>query len=172
MITLGTLPVRYEELNDLYAHTDQSHCLNHVSVPLDEEMTRSYFLAVRTGMNQGMPFLARGVYLNRKLIGKAELTVYEEGWAEADLLIRREYENRGYGKAALSMIMKEAEEAQFVRCFTAYIDKENLAMKAVLEQVGFTPARTFRTDVLRPMEHGYALKEIEGVEYVYDSENR
>ena len=56
---LKPFPIRYEELNDLYAAVDQSCCLNSVPVPLDEAMTRSFFLAVRTGSNSGEPFRRR-----------------------------------------------------------------------------------------------------------------
>ena len=67
MITLNALPVNYEILNDLYEHTDQSFCLNRVAVPLDEDSTRNYFLAVRSGINNGMPFDFHGV-LNMSLL--------------------------------------------------------------------------------------------------------
>jgi hypothetical protein len=86
---LRPVPVSYAWLSDLYEHVNQEFCLNQIPLPLDEESSRAYFNAVRSGSNHGAPFLARAVYADNQPVGKAELTLQEDGSAELDLIIVR-----------------------------------------------------------------------------------
>lgn len=167
MITLNSLPINYEVLNDLYEHTDQSFCLNRVAVPLDEDSTRNYFLAVRSGINNGMPFDAKGIFLDGKLIGKAERTIYEDGSAELDLIIRKEYCGNGYGTEALNRFLTQAAQCT---SFCAYIESSNLPAARVLEKSGFHAKRNFLADVMTPQSGTYALRTVEGTEYIRKGE--
>ena len=170
MITLASFPIRYEELNDLYEHTDQSFCLNHVAVPLDEDTTRGYFMMVRTGNNNGMPFAVKGIYLDKKLIGKIERTVYEDGSAEIDLIIRKEYCGKGYGTEALRQFIALPETKAECASFCAYIDSDNLPAAGVLEKNGFEAKRKFQADVVTPQKDTYTLRTAEGTEYIRGGE--
>ncbi len=170
MITLASLPIRYEELNDLYEHTDQSFCLNHVSVPLDEETTRGYFMMVRTGRNNGMLFAVKGIYLDQKLIGKIERTIYEGGSAEIDLIIRNEYCGKGYGTEALRQFLALPETLEECTSFCAYIDSNNKPAARVLEKTGFEAKRKFLADVVTPQAETYTLRTVEGTEYIRGGE--
>ncbi|MBO7703846.1 MAG: GNAT family N-acetyltransferase [Solobacterium sp.] len=165
MIALKPFPIRYEALNDLYEHTDQSFCLNRVAVPLDEDTTRGYFLSVRTESNQGMPFCSYGIFRNDELIGKCELTRYEDGSAEADLIIRSDQVNHGYGKEALALLLKEAETNGFCECITAYIREDNIAAKHIFEQNGFEQTQSFLADVVSPDGREYRITTVKGSEY-------
>ena len=167
MITLNALPVNYEILNDLYEHTDQSFCLNRVAVPLDEDSTRNYFLAVRSGINNGMPFDAKGIFLDGTLIGKAERTVYEDGSAELDLIIRKEYCGNGYGTEALKQFLTQSAQCT---SFCAYIESSNLPAARVLEKTGFRAERKFLADVMTPQSGTYALRIVEGTEYIREGD--
>lgn len=166
MISLHELPIRYEELNRLYEHCDQKYCLNALPTPLDEMMTRSYFLMVRTGRNNGNPFLCRGIFLDGTLIGKIELTKEEDGSAELDLIMDQAYENRGYGSEALRRMIDLSKDTGFCDSICAYVQEENEAMKRVLEKNGFEAVRPFKADVMTPLTDGYRLRTVSGREYM------
>ncbi len=165
MIELKPFPIRYEALNDLYENTDQSHCLNRVAVPLEEETTRGFFLAVRTGNNGGLPFDCRGVFLDGTLIGKIELTRYEDRSAELDLIIRNEYADKGYGSEALNRFQQELCETGWAERITAYVEADHEQMIRVLKKTGFAPKRTFAADVVTPQNGTYVLRTVNGTEY-------
>ncbi len=166
MITLEPLPINYEILNELYAASDQSLCLNKVSVPLDEDMTRAYFSAVRSGINCGMLFDAKGIYLDGRLIGKIERTVDEEGCAEIDLMIVKDCCGQGHGTEALRQFLNLTETKISCETFSAYIERDNSAAARVLEKNGFEAKRKFLADVVTPQADAYALRTVEGMEYI------
>ena len=170
MITLSELPIRYDDLNDLYEHTDQTFCLNRVSVPLDEDTTRGYFMMVRTGLNDGMRFAAKGIFLDQRLIGKIERTVYENGCAELDLIVRKEYCGKGYGTEALRQFLALPENRTECDSYCAYIDAKNHAAAGVLEKNGFEAKRNFQADVITPQGDAYTLRTADGVEYIREGE--
>ena len=165
MIELKPFPIRYEALNDLYEHTDQSCCLNRVAVPLEEATTRGFFLAVRTKNNGGLPFDCRGIYLDGKLIGKIELTRYEDYSAELDLILETEYTGNGYGKEALEQFQNDLRKTGWAQCITAYVKADHKRMIRVLEKTGFEPTRAFAADVMTPQNGTYVLRTVNGIEY-------
>lgn len=171
MITLGPLPINYEELNDLYAGTDQCFCLNRVALPLDEDATRAYFSAVRSGVNDGMLFDAKGIYLKGKLIGKIERTVDENGCAEIDLIIVKEHCGKGYGTEALKQFLDLTETKVICDSFCAYIEADNTAAARVLEKNGFEAKRSFLADVVTPQADTYTLRTVKGTEYIRSGES-
>ena len=164
-ITLGELPLRYETLNELYEASDQNFCLNPVFLPLDEDRTRAYVLAARTGMNNGFRFLAKGIYRNRTLIGKAELTVYEDGIGEIDLLIVQNECSKGYGTRALQELIT-LTEGTVCSGYSAYVREDHEAMKAVLLHNGFHKSRMFRAEVTGISGRQYQVREVIGAEYL------
>ena len=167
-LELKPIPIRYEWLNDLYEQTDQTCCLNRVMIPLDEEFTRNYFLAVRTGNNGGFPFLAFAVSAGGKDIGKAELTLQEDGRAELDLILKKDWCHRGYGTLALQKLIETAKARGFSKGIAAYVNEEHEVMKRLLEHAGFEKGRSFRADVLTPSGRSFAVKEVRGREYTLD----
>ena len=95
MIHLEQWPQNTEEaLIDLYRDTDQSLCLVRVNTDAKEQ-TDNYIRIIETGDNEGKPFLCQAVYLDERLIGKAELTRYEDDSAELDIVLRSEYCGKG-----------------------------------------------------------------------------
>lgn len=168
MIELNPIPIRYEWLNDLYEHTDQSFCLNPLPVPLDEELSRNYFLAARTSSSNSLPFLARRIDLNGKTIGKIELSCYENGIAELDLIICRDYTGHGYGTEALKAMRQLARDTGFCHGIVAYTMKDHTAMCSLLEHAGFQLARPFTADVIGTNNGRYALRTVQGIEYILD----
>lgn len=171
MITLNELPIRYEELNDLYEHTDQSFCLNKVAVPLDEDTTRGYFMMVRSHSNNGMPFAAKGIYWDRTLIGKIERTVYDNGCAELDIILRKEYCGKGYGTEALRQFLALPETENECMTFCAYVEEDNIAAQKALEKTGFEAKRQFKADVVTPQAGTYILRTVNGIEYIREGES-
>ena len=170
MIELKPFPIRYEALNDLYEHTDQNCCLNRVAVPLEEETTRGFFLAVRTENNGGLPFDCRGVFLDGTLIGKIELTRYEDHSAELDLIIKDEYTGKGYGRQAVEQFQTELRKTGWANRITAYVAVSHKRMIRVLEETGFEPLRNFAADVITPQNGTYALRTVNGVEYSWKND--
>lgn len=166
---LKPFPIRYEELNDLYAAVDQSCCLNSVPVPLDEAMTRSFFLAVRTGNNNGEPFRCQAVVLNGTIIGKVELTKHDETTAELDLILRKDYANQGNGTAALEQLIRQIADDHWCSVIEAYVRSDNEAMKRVLAKNHFVKGRTFQADVVTPVNGSYTLRSVTGEEYVWSA---
>ena len=163
---LTPFPIRYEELNELYAHTDQRRCLNAIPVPLDEAMSRSYFLAVRTGNNDGRPFVCYAIEQDGRIIGKIEATKETEQRAELDLIIRSGYCGRGHGSEALNAFIEELKQNGWCEELCAYAESGNLAMKRVLEKNGFSCERTFQADVITPGQSQYQLRSVQGEEYL------
>ncbi len=148
MITLRQWPHGSRELlNELYAECDQSMCLVRLPVPLPKEETDRYMHIIETGNNQGRPFLCFGIYLDDRLIGKTELTRYEEGSAEADIIIQRDYCSKGYGTQALQELISTARAEEWCERIIAYIDLQNRAALKLFAKAGFQKGRTFRADV-------------------------
>ena len=167
-LELKPIPIRYEWLNDLYEQTDQTFCLNQIPLPLEEAFSRNYFLAVRTGRNGGFPFLAFALTLGKQEIGKAELTLQEDGRAELDLILKREFCHRGYGSEALRKLIEKAKEVHFCMGIAAYVNEDHAVMKKLLENAGFVKGRGFTADVLTPEGGAYRMKEVRGREYILD----
>ncbi len=167
-LELKPVPIRYEWLSDLYEQVDQTFCLNQIPLPLDEAFSRNYFLAVRTGRNNGFPFLAFAVTSGKKGLGKAELTRQEDGRAELDLILKQEFCHQGYGTQALQRLIEKAKEDRFCNGIAAYVNEEHTAMKKLLENAGFKKGRQFTADVLTPGGGAFRVKEVRGREYTLD----
>ncbi|MBQ9328244.1 MAG: GNAT family N-acetyltransferase [Solobacterium sp.] len=170
MISLNAFPINYEVLNDLYAHCDQRYCLNAVSVPLEEESTRAYFLGVRTGVLDGKRFYSFSVDLNQTLIGKIELSIYPEGIGEVDLILRSEETGKGYGTDTMKQLLEKITKESLCEEVYAYVHDENEAMKRLLEHTGFHEGRTFVADVMTPDQGMYRLTSVKGKEYRWSYE--
>ena len=167
-IALKPVPIRYEWLNELYEQVDQTYCLNQIPLPLEESFSRNYFLAVRTGNNGGNPFLSYAIVLGNKEIGKGELTLQEDGRAELDLILKREFCHLGYGSQALRELIEKAKAEGFSKGISAYVNKDHTAMKKLLEKAGFEKGREFLADVLTPSDSSFRMKEVRGLEYTLD----
>ena len=117
-----------------------------------------------------MLFAVKGIYLDQKLIGKIERTVYEGGSAEIDLIIRNEYCGKGYGTEALRQFLALPETLEECTSFCAYIDSNNKPAARVLEKTGFEAKRKFLADVVTPQAETYTLRTVEGTEYIRGGE--
>ena len=166
---LTPFPIRYETLNELYAAVDQSCCLNAVSVPLDEDLTRSFFLAVQTGINNGNPFRCQAITLNGTVIGKIELTRHDEKAAELDLILRKEYTHQGYGSAAVKLLQEQVQQDHWCTMIEAYVHCKNEAMKQVLQNGHFVKGRSFQADVVTPVNGSYTIRTVTGEEYTWSA---
>ena len=164
MLELKLFPIRYELLNELYEQTDQTYCLNPLTTPLDETLSRNYFLAMRTEQNQGRPFMCRGVFLNGTLIGKIELT-REQDDAELDLIMRTDHCGKGYGTEALEQLIADVKEAGRCKTISAYADRDNIAVRNVLLKNRFAEERSFQADVVGFKQGQYILRMVQGMEY-------
>ncbi|MBR3356514.1 MAG: GNAT family N-acetyltransferase [Solobacterium sp.] len=159
-------PEMRQELQDLYAAVDQSFCLVQLPVPLQKPQTDAYLEGVRTGQMDGNPFHCFAVMKEDELIGKIELTVQEDRFAELDVILKKEMCGKGYGKQAVSAMIGLAARKQWCRGICAYTVRENLAMQAVLVSAGFQSRRSFTADVIVPNGSSYYLRQFEGIEYV------
>lgn len=168
MIHLEKWPyLRKDELEDLYADADQSHCLVRLPVPLPLSSTRNYMRAVRTENTNGRPFLCFAVYLDERIIGKIEASKDEEDNAETDLILKQQYTGKGYGTEAMKQFLHLLQEREWCRSLAAYIDRDNAAMIRLLEKTGFAEGRGFTADVMIPDQGTYTMKTVRGIEYVY-----
>lgn len=168
MITLRQWPEDAEEaLRGLYRDVDQSRCL--VAVNTDSpEQTKKYIHIIRSGDNEGRPFICRAVYLDDLLIGKAELTAYSDGSAELDIVIRREYTGKGIGARAVTELAEEAAGTKFCGKIRAYVSSDNIPAGRMLMKTGFKPVRKFRADIMTPGGNDYKLQEKTGYEFILD----
>ncbi len=168
MIHLEKWPyLRKNELEDLYANADQSHCLVRLPVPLPLSSTRNYMRAVRTESTNGRPFLCFAVYLDDQVIGKIEASKDEEENGETDLILKQAYTGKGYGTEAMKQFLQLLAEKQWCRSLAAYTDRDNTAMIRLLEKTGFDKGRGFAADVMIPDYGTYTMKTVRGIEYVY-----
>lgn len=165
-VNLTTVPIRYEWLNDLYEQTDQSFCLNRVPVPLNEEFSRRYFHAVQSGMNGGLPFRAWEILADHQSVGKAELTLEEDGKAEVDLILRRTWTGKGIGSQVLELLKREAADWHRCNAIAAYVREDHVIMRHVLEKTGFQSRRRFSADIVTPDEAAYRVTTAFGREYI------
>lgn len=164
MISLKPWPLSYEAMNELYAHADQSKCLVQLPVPLDKANTFRYLKAVQSGFSNSKPFLARAVYLDDLLIGKIELSRYESHDSELDIILRKEYCAKGYGRQALKLLEEEVTESGWCRSVYAYVDTENTPAGKMLAASGYELNRFFSADVMIPHDGTYILKTRRGAE--------
>ena len=155
-----------QELEDLYAAADQSGCLVQLPVPLQKPQTDAYLEGVRTGQIDGNPFFCFAVMADNDLIGKIEITVQEDRFAELDVILRKDMCGKGYGKQAVTALIGLAARRQWCRGICAYAADENRAVQEVLVSTGFQPQRTFAADVLVPAGSSYYLKQCQGTEYI------
>ncbi len=168
MIILRRWPDHSEEmLNDLYAHVNQKYCLTRLTCPLPPEATERYLQAVRTGFVNGKPFVCFLILLDDIPIGKTELTRYENGIAEVDIVIREEYTGNGYGREAMRQLLNYVDEAGWCSGVSAYIDKDNAHARRMFLRAGFRQTRGFEADIMTPVNGKYVLKTRTGYEYLY-----
>ena len=154
-------------LNELYAHVNQRYCLVQLPVPLPEEETARYLEVIRTGNNNGQPFVCFGIYVEDDLIGKIELTRQDDGDAELDVIIRDSETGKGYGTEALQILLREVYRRGWCRAVYAYAAKDNSHARRMLAHAGFRQMRTFHADVMR-WDHGtYRVEPQTGYEYIY-----
>ena len=152
-------------LNELYAHVNQRYCLVQLPVPLPEEETARYLEVIRTGNNNGQPFVCFGIFMEDSLIGKIELTRQDDGDAELDVVIRDSETGRGYGTEALQILLREVYRRGWCRAVYAYAARDNSHARRMLAHAGFRQMRTFQADVMR-WDHGtYRLEPQTGYEY-------
>lgn len=173
MIRLEQWPyTRKEPLADLYENADQSLCLVQLPLPLSISETRNYLRAVRTESVSGRAFICCAVYADSELIGKIEASRDEEGEAELDLILKRQYAGRGYGTEALRQFLALLKEKDWHQRMTAYVNRDNIAMIRILEKNGFARTREFTADVMVPTDGKYVMKTIRGYEYLRDEDSR
>lgn len=154
-----------EALEDLYANTDQQHCLVQILVPLMEPQTSRYLQAVRDHEVDGKPFICFAVIEQDKIIGKIELTRSYGEKAELDLVIRKEYMHQGYGYEALRLLITTVSGERWCSHIFAYTVTDNEAMIALLEKCGFRKGRRFKADVMVPYGGMFTMMEKTGIEY-------
>ncbi|MBR2812879.1 MAG: GNAT family N-acetyltransferase [Solobacterium sp.] len=155
-------------LQDLYANTDQSKCINELPVPLPYDNTTRYLTAMETGRNNGRVFHCYAIYLHDSIIGKIELTSYDPENAEMDLIIRKEHTGKGYGSQAFDCLVSLARQENICRRIYAYVNVENDAMIAMLENRGFVKGRPFHADVNAEYNGVTFIRRKLGQEYIKD----
>ena len=154
-------------LNELYAHVNQRYCLVQLPVPLPEEETARYLEVIRTGNNNGQPFVCFGIFMEDSLIGKIELTRQDDGDAELDVVIRDSETGKGYGTEALQILLREVYRRSWCRAVYAYAAKDNSHARRMLAHAGFRQMRTFQADVMRWDQGTYRVEPQTGYEYIY-----
>ena len=154
-------------LNDLYAHVNQRYCLVQLPVPLPEEETARYLEVIRTGNNNGQPFVCFGIFMEDSLIGKIELTRQDDGDAELDVVIRDSETGKGCGTEALQILLREVYRRGWCRAVYAYAAKDNSHARRMLAHAGFRQMRTFHADVMRWDQGTYRVEPQTGYEYIY-----
>jgi RimJ/RimL family protein N-acetyltransferase len=164
MIELREWQLSYEVMNSLYYKVDQSKCLVQMAVPLERAGTFRYLQAVQAGISNGKALYVRGIWLDGVLIGKAELSRYETGDAELDIVIASPYCAKGYGAEAMRLLEEEVKKSGWCRSIYAYVDTSNIAAGKMLAKCGFEAGRFFSADVMIPYEGTYAIKTARGCE--------
>ena len=164
-IQLKEMPLDIGKLNHLYEQVNQSCCLVQVQTPLAEEKAKQYIDAMESGKVGDKAFLCRGIYSDDTLIGKIEVSRYEDGSAELDLILREEDTQKGYGKEALEKLEEMILEEHWCHEIVAYVKDDNVAMRKLLEGNGYEAERPFKADIMVPRDGKYQLQEIQGFEY-------
>lgn len=164
MITLKPWPLSYEAMNSLYAQSDQSFCLVQLPVPLDKANTFRYLRAVQSQNADGKPFLCRSIQLDEQLIGKIELSRYETMDAELDIILKKDFCFKGYGREALRQMEELVKEMNWCRSVYAYVDTGNIPAAKMLAGSGYEIGRFFSADVMIPDQGSYILKTRRGCE--------
>lgn len=168
MIILTNWPDETEKtLMELYENVDQSNCLVTVNIS-SHQQTENYIRIIKSGDNDGKPFLCRAVCLDDQLIGKAELTRYDDNSAELDIVLRREYCGRGYGTKAVVDLVYTVIGMNWCSKIRAYVSAANKPAGRMLMKVGFKPLRKFKADIMVPAENTYSLKEQDGYEFILE----
>ncbi len=168
MITIRKWPGGSADLlNDLYSHVNQRYCLTILECPLDGPATARWLNAAETGIVDGRPFLSFAVMLDDEVVGKIDLTRYEDGFAETDIVIREEHTGMGYGREAMKQVIDLVSEIHWCDAVCAYINKENMHARRMFMRAGFRQGRPFEADVMTPANGRYILKTTPGYEYIY-----
>ena len=168
MITIRKWPDDSADLlNDLYSHVNQKYCLTQLACPLDEQATGRYLDAVRTGIVDGKPFLCFAVLLDEEVIGKVDLTRYEGGFAETDIVLKEQYTGEGYGPEAMKLVLDLVSDMDWCSAVGAYVDKDNIHARRMFTRAGFRQGRPFEADIMIPSPGRYILKTTTGYEYLY-----
>lgn len=157
-----------KELETLYTHVNQKYCLVQIPLPLPTEQTQSYVNAIDNGVVEGKAFWCRAIQEDDDIIGKIELTKHDDGKAELDLVLRKEYENKGLGTKAIQEAIAFVEQENWCISIEAYVNQENIAMMKALEHNGFVRRQKFKADIVVPRDQLYELKEVTGYAYTYD----
>ena len=171
MIRLVSWNYTKKDLEDLYAHTDQSHCLVALPIPLPEQKTEQYMQALQAGTVNGKTFLCFGILSDDTLIGKIDLFRSDDMSAELDIVIRREYTGQGNGTEALRQLLYRLNVTGWCFSIHAYTDSENIPAGKAFRKAGFHPSRRFKADVVTEHEGIYKMKNVLGIEYSYILEN-
>ena len=167
MIRLETWPADDGSLLEaLYEKTDQSHCLVQLPVPLPKQQTENYLRVIRSSDNDGKPFVCFAILLDGRLIGKTELTRYNDGSAELDIIISREYCNKGNGTEALNALITHVFAEDWCHMIRAYTALENRAALKMLAKAGFRPGGTFAADIMVPDGTSYKIETKKGLECI------
>ena len=155
-----------ETLNELYEHVNQKYCLTQLPVPLEQEPTERYLKAAETGFVDEKPFLCFAILLDEVLIGKTDLSCYEGGFAEVDIVIREEYTGNGYGREALEQLVEYVTSASWCTAIGGYVEKDNMHARRMFMKAGFRQTRPFSADIMTPVNGKYVLKTKQGYEYI------
>ncbi len=164
MIELKPWPLSYEAMNTLYASADQSQCLVQLGIPLDRANTFRYLQSVNAGESNGKPFRAYAVMLDETLIGKIELSRYESGDSELDIILKKQYCHQGYGSQALRLLEEMVRKENWCRSIYAYVDTANIPAGRLLASNGYEISRFFSADVMIPQQGNYVMRTRRGCE--------
>ena len=167
MITLKKWPTdSIQPLNDLYLDVDQSFCLVQLPIPFLTNESIHYLNAIHNEVVDEKPFLCFGIYEDDTLIGKVEVTRYPNNESELDIVLRKQYTQKGYATEALQQLRHYLQERHWCTRIHAFVNENNLPVRRLLEKSYFQPTRKFKADVSTFHDGSYVMKEIIGIEYI------
>ena len=156
--------ITVDDLNELYKDVNQDLCLVSLPTPLEASKAKAYAEAINSGRVGERELLSYGIYAEDELIGKIEVTKID-GIGELDLVIKKQYENFGYGKKAIKEFLNIITSNKFCDFIDAFVRSDNEKMIRILKINNFLYGRDFKADVMKEHEGIYQLMTVKGYEY-------
>ena len=165
MIELKKMVADASIIEDIYANVNQENCLVQLKTPLPTDQLQQYLQAIEVGKVKDKPFICFGIYQDDAVVGKIELSRYEDGSAELDLVLKEEYCNQKIGREALNQLEEYVKENFWCKRIVAYVNEENEAMIHLLNACKYIETKPFKADIMVLNEGEYQLKTIQGIEF-------
>lgn len=156
------------QLEDLYEQVDQSKCLVTLSIPLSKEKLENFIQAIQQEVVEGKAFQSFAIWVEEEMIGKIELTRYENRTSELDLVIKEAYCGKGYGTEAVKLLLQFVQAENWCTSIHAYVDESNQEVIHMLWKNGFQKGRSFQADISMEQEGTYYFQVKKGVEMIWN----